>query len=108
MTYGLSGNDYRVASLSNSYLTPKGIINHHAMFEIDRTILTCLNLQKRDCYGRMNGRTDPNFRIASLLKRKKVSLVLKVGLYEDILICLLLSRDFYKFILLFPEKDSLD
>ena len=26
---------------------------------------------KTDCYGRMNGRTDPNYRVASLLKRKK-------------------------------------
>ncbi len=38
--YGLSGNVYRVAAV-------KGIINNQkliiAKFEIDRTILTCLN-----------------------------------------------------------------
>ena len=33
--YGLSGNDYRVATLSNSYLT----VIHHAKLEIDKTIL---------------------------------------------------------------------
>ena len=38
-TYGYSGNDYRVATLSKSYLTTSGI----NMFEIDRTVLTCLN-----------------------------------------------------------------
>ena len=37
-TYGLSGND-RVAALSKSNCYR----NKHAKFEIDRTILTCLN-----------------------------------------------------------------
>ena len=30
----------------SSYLTATGIIIHHVKFEIDRTILTCLNYQK--------------------------------------------------------------
>ena len=34
---GRTGNDYIVAALPNSYW------NHHAKFEIDRTIITCLN-----------------------------------------------------------------
>ena len=33
---GLSDNDYRFASISNSYLR-----NNNAKIEIDRTILTC-------------------------------------------------------------------
>ena len=40
-TYGHSGNDYRVATLSKFYLTTTGITMQK--FEIDRTILTCLD-----------------------------------------------------------------
>ena len=38
--FGLSGNGYRVAMLPNCYW------NHHAKFEIDRTIQTCLKYRK--------------------------------------------------------------
>ena len=37
-TYELSGNDYRADALSKSYLTVW-------KFEIDKTILTCLNIE---------------------------------------------------------------
>ena len=36
---GLFGNNYRVA-------TPNCYKNHHAKFEIDKTILSCLNQRK--------------------------------------------------------------
>ena len=42
MTYGHSGIDYRVASLSKSYLTVIGII----MQSLNTTILTYLNKRK--------------------------------------------------------------
>ncbi len=41
--YGLYGNDNKVTTLSELYITVKD----HAKFEIERTILTCLN------YGRV-------------------------------------------------------
>ena len=42
------GIDYRVATLSKSYLI--FIRNQHNKFEIDRTILTCLNNEKSYSY----------------------------------------------------------
>ena len=39
--YGLSGNDYRVATLPKAFLIDIGI--YHTKFKIDRTILTCSN-----------------------------------------------------------------
>ena len=42
MDVGLSSNDYIVSTLSKSYLTVKGIMMQY-LFDIDRTILTCLN-----------------------------------------------------------------
>ena len=38
-TYGHSGNNYRVATLSKSYLTATGIIMQIANFKIIRTII---------------------------------------------------------------------
>ena len=42
-TYRYSCNDYRVATLSKSYLTTTGITMQSDIYEIDRTILTYLN-----------------------------------------------------------------
>ena len=41
---GHSGNDNKVITLSK--LVPNYYRNYHAKFEIDRTILTCLNKRK--------------------------------------------------------------
>ena len=57
-TYGLSCNDYRVATLSKSYLTVIGII------------MQGLKSKRANRYGRAVGGTDPNYRKASLLKER--------------------------------------
>ena len=55
-TYGPSGD---------GSIVPGFYRNHHAKYEINKTIITCLNKRKNNCYGR---RTDPNYTIASFLK----------------------------------------
>ena len=65
--YGLFGKDYRVSTLSYSYLTVIGIIMQN--FKIYRTILTCLNWRKELTVT--EGRTDPDYREASLLKTQE-------------------------------------
>ena len=63
--YGQSGIDYRVATISISYLTNTEI-THHVKYEIDCTYLNYRNkLSFPDV--RIDGRTDPNYRKATLI-----------------------------------------
>ena len=65
-TYELYHNNYIVALLFNSYLTD---LYRNAKFEIDGTILTCVNQQKRsNIHKCKNGRAEYYYRKVLLLK----------------------------------------
>ncbi len=59
--------NYRVTSLSKK--VPSCEKNNLGKFEINRTIIKCLNYRKKTIrYERTDGRTEPNYRKASLVK----------------------------------------
>ena len=69
-TYGLSGNDYRVARLPKSYLSYESSYKHlnpqdnSNMFKLTKRYIRL---------GRTYGRTDHNYGKASLLKTSRLS-----------------------------------